>query len=156
MRIERNYYDQALKKKKKLEEEIVSERNKMTEEELEKQKTKRREDALELIKRAESYRKKKTLDHVRIIQFTHLQKKVLKLARITEMNIIIEKNEEDMYGFFEFSYESCWIVSETPKICVETMVELWKKSDWTYTSVQDNRVVQRFYFLLSEDINEKR
>jgi hypothetical protein len=148
MLIEKRYFDDAKSEVEKIEKEIANERERMTEKERILEKEKREAEASEIIRKGnEKLEKiKKVPISKKFIDFTLLQNAALTMAEQMEMNIKIERTDDDLSGYIELAFENLWILESTPKECVDIWNELASKATRLYIATKDNMIIYQYYF----------
>lgn len=149
--IERFYYDEALEELEKWEAEITSAKEKMTKEDLFLQHQQQLLEFEQLMKEVQDFKAEKHLKHLDPRKKNHfllLQKTSMEVAKICNMNFKSDMNEDTLFGYIELSYAISWIVSTTPKTCSKTLSTLYEHAYQVCTSINNNRIVQRFEFAL--------
>lgn len=157
MMIECKYYDISLARTEQMEKEIAEEEAALTEEEKLRQQKESDEGYKEIVRRGKEHERKykKVPDAGKVEQFVQLQKAALRMAKMADMNITVMKMDDDTYGYIELAYNHCWFIQEMPRSCFTTMVALYEKAHSIYTETQDNRVLQKFDFILADEVAVK-
>ncbi len=157
MMIECKYYDISLARTEQMEKEIAEEEAALTEEEKLRQEKESDEGYKEIVRRGkEQERKYKKVPNAgKVKQFVRLQKAALRMAKMADMNINVMKMDDDTYGYIELAYNHCWFIQDMPRSCFTTMAALYEKAHSIYTETQDNRVLQKFDFILADEVAVK-
>ena len=154
MMIECKYYDISLARTEQMEKEIAEEKAALTEEEKLRQQKESDEGYKEIVRRGKEHERKykKVPDAGKVEQFVQLQKAALRMAKMADMNITVMKMDDDTYGYIELAYNHCWFIQEMPRSCFTTMVVLYEKAHSIYTETQDDKVLQKFDFILADEL----
>ena len=157
MMIECKYYDISLARTEQMEKEIAEEKAALTEEEKLRQQKESDEGYKEIVRRGKEHERKykKVPDAGKVEQFVRLQKAALRMAKMADMNINVMKMDDDTYGYIELAYNHCWFIQDMPRSCFTTMAALYEKAHSIYTETQDNRVLQKFDFILADEVAVK-
>ena len=157
MMIECKYYDINLARTEQMEKEIAEEKAALTEEEKLRQQKESDEGYKEIVRRGKEHERKykKVPDAGKVEQFVRLQKAALRMAKMADMNINVMKMDDDTYGYIELAYNHCWFIQDMPRSCFTTMAALYEKAHSIYTETQDNRVLQKFDFILADEVAVK-
>lgn len=148
MLIECRYYDIDLEMTKQMEKELAEEEDALTETE---ESAKMYE---EIVRKGEEHKRKykKIPDTDKVDQFVQLQEAALLMAKMAGMNITVMKMDDDTYGYIELAYNHCWFIQEMPRSCFTTMAALYEKAHSIYTETQDDKVLQKFEFILADEV----
>ena len=157
MMIECKYYDISLARTEQMEKEIAEEKAALTEEEKLRQQKESDEGYKEIVRRGKEHERKykKVPDAGKAEQFVQLQKVALRMAKRADMNITVMKMDDDTYGYIELAYNHCWFIQDMPRSCFTTMAALYEKAHSIYTETQDDRVLQKFDFILADEVAVK-
>ena len=157
MMIECKYYDISLARTEQMEKEIAEEKAALTEEEKLRQQKESDEGYKEIVRRGKEHARKykKVPDAGKVEQFVQLQKVALRMAKMADMNITVMKMDDDTYGYIELAYNHCWFIQDMPRSCFTTMAALYEKAHSIYTETQDDRVLQKFDFILADEVAVK-
>lgn len=157
MMIECKYYDISLARTEQMEKEIAEEKAALTEEEKLRQQKESDEGYKEIVRRGKEHERKykKVPDAGKVEQFVQLQKAALRMAKMADMNITVMKMDNDTYGYIELAYNHCWFIQDMPRSCFTTMVALYEKAHSIYTETQDDKVQQKFDFILADEVAVK-
>lgn len=157
MLIECKYYDMSLARTKQIEKKIDAEQAALTEvEKLQRQKE-AKEDLKEIIRRGEEHERKhkKVTDAGKVGKFVELYKAALLMAKTADMNITVLEKDDDTYGYIELAYNQCWFIQDMPKSCFMTMAALYETAHSIYTETKDGKVLQKFDFILADEVEVK-
>lgn len=154
MLIEKKYLDIAKHEEEEIQKDLDEEYAKMTEEQKLEKKKQQEEEVKELIRRAEErmQKVKKIADSRKIMKFTYLQKAAIELAAHLQMNVKIERKDNDLWGTIEFSFDRMWILESTPREWIETWNRLVKEANSVYIETKDDMIVYQYSFDLSIEI----
>ena len=154
MMIECKYYDISLARTEQMEKELAEEKAALTEEEKLRQQKESDEGYKEIVRRGKEHERKykKVPDAGKVEQFVQLQKVALRMAKRADMNITVMKMDDDTYGYIELAYNHCWFIQDMPRSCFTTMAALYEKAHSIYTETQDDRVLQKFDFILADEV----
>ena len=154
MMIECKYYDISLARTEQMEKEIAEEEAALTEEEKLRQQKESDEGYKEIVRRGKEHERKykKVPDAGEVEQFVQLQKAALRMAKMADMNITVMKMDDDTYGYIELAYNHCWFIQDMPRSCFTTMAALYEKAYSIYTETQDDKVLQKFDFILADEL----
>ena len=157
MMIECKYYDISLARTEQMEKEIAEEKAALTEEEKLRQEKESDEGYKEIVRRGKEHERKykKVPDAGEVEQFVQLQKAALRMAKMADMNITVMKMDDDTYGYIELAYNHCWFIQDMPRSCFTTMAALYEKAYSIYTETQDDKVRQKFDFILADEVAVK-
>ena len=157
MMIECKYYDISLARTEQMEKELAEEKAALTEEEKLRQQKESDEGYKEIVRRGKEHERKykKVPDAGKVEQFVQLQKVALRMAKRADMNITVMKMDDDTYGYIELAYNHCWFIQDMPRSCFTTMAALYEKAHSIYTETQDDRVLQKFDFILADEVAVK-
>ncbi len=152
--IEKKYLDIAKHEEEEIQKDLDEEYAKMTEEQKLEKKKQQEEEVKELIRRAEErmQKVKKIADSRKIMKFTYLQKAAIELAAHLQMNVKIERKDNDLWGTIEFSFDRMWILESTPREWIETWNRLVKEANSVYIETKDDMIVYQYSFDLSIEI----
>lgn len=154
MLIECKYYDMDLEITEQIEKELSEDQSALTEMEKAEQQKKSAERYEEIIQKGKEHERKckKLPNAEKVDQFVQLQKAALLMAEMTAMNITVMKKDDDTYGYIELEYNHCWFIPEMPKSCFMTMAALYENAYSVYTEAKDDKVLQKFDFILADEV----
>ena len=154
MLIECRYYDIDLEMTKQMEKELAEEEDALTEMEKSEEQKESAKMYEEIVRKGEEHKRKykKIPDADKVDQFVQLQKAALLMAKMAGMNITVMKMDDDTYGYIELAYNHCWFIQEMPRSCFTTMAALYEKAHSIYTETQDDKVLQKFDFILTDEV----
>ncbi len=154
MLIEKRFFDIAKREDEEIKRELEDEKAKMTEEEKLEEKKQHEAEVKEIIRKAEEQMKKhkKIPDSKKIVEFTFLQKAALEIAEHMSMNIITKRQEDDLWGTIELSFEKMWFLDSTPPEWVDTWNTLLKEAYSVYIEIKNNMIVYQYSYDLSKEV----
>ncbi len=154
MLIEKKFFDIAKREDEEIKRELEDEKAKMTEEEKLEEKKQHEAEVKEIIRKAEEQMKKhkKIPDSKKIVEFTFLQKAALEIAEHMSMNIITKRQEDDLWGTIELSFEKMWFLDSTPPEWVDTWNTLLKEAYSVYIEIKNNMIVYQYSYDLSKEV----
>ena len=154
MLIEKKYYDIAQREVEEMQRAIDEEKAQMSEEEILEDKKWHDEQLKKIIQKAEDYmcRFKKVPDSQKVVKFTFLQKSALEMARNMQMNIKIERKEDDLWGPIEISFNNMWFLDSAPSEWKDIWNNLMEEAQRVYVEVKDNMIVYQYYYDLAVEV----
>lgn len=154
MLIEKRFFDIAKREDEEIKRELEAEKAKMTEEEKLEEKKQHEAEVKEIIRKAEEQMKKhkKIPDSKKIVEFTFLQKAALEIAEHMSMNIKTKRQEDNLWGTIELSFEKMWFLDSTPPEWVDTWNTLLKEAYSVYIEIKNNIIVYQYSYDLSKEV----